>query len=267
MIIRRKLYSLNRTIAGIKGGLKMVPKSLLTGGLLIPGNGLALLLGKKKLAAGITAAGALIGGVGGYVLGRSEALNKYDYEERLKNDPEFRKKEEKKKQDELKKLQNTKCPIFPGTSHFKKKGRKYGVEFEPILFKYFNWLEKFYSKNWSRWYKSITFIDKAYSFSYIFLHPADDFLSFSDLEENGDMGEKVAIVLWDPVGQSDHQYMYFNPDNKSYKYNFPLGYGYEGKTLVESLTKYVSQFLNYKELNSTQKSIIEEYLNGIKNIK
>ena len=262
MIIKRKLFSFKRTMAGIKGGLKYVPKGMKIGAIVAPGNGIAYLAGKKKLAAGITAAGALTGGGLGYMLGRKEALDKYDYDYKMQNDPEFRAAKEKEEKEELEKIRNTKYPGFPSVSHFKEGERKYNVKFDPVIYRYFGWLKKFYEKNWSRWYKSIDSNSDYFNFSYIFLLPADEEYAFMDIEYNN---TPDFMLLCDPICGSDHQWLYYHSDEGYY--NFPLGFGYDSKTFIGCLENYVSQFIkNSKYLNNIQLSIIKEYINNIKQL-
>lgn len=78
-----------RQMAGLKGAVKGGMKGALWGAVLAPFNILALSCEKYKAAAGLTAAGAVVGaGIGG-TLGYNSATKKFDFDEKMKT-PEGR---------------------------------------------------------------------------------------------------------------------------------------------------------------------------------
>ena len=85
MIIKLKRFSkIGRTWSGIKGSIKPALNGALIGGALAPGNLLTLVLGHKKVAAGLTGAGALLGASLGGKMGWDNGVRKYDIDQKLK---------------------------------------------------------------------------------------------------------------------------------------------------------------------------------------
>ena len=92
----KKFSTAGREWAGFKGGMKGALKGAKWGAILAPGNLIAAGLGHPKTALGITAAGSLVGGGIGFKLGRDSGISEYKY----KNDPEYKKKVDKEKEEE-----------------------------------------------------------------------------------------------------------------------------------------------------------------------
>lgn len=85
MIIKLKRFSkIGRTWSGIKGSIKPALNGALIGGALAPGNLIALGFGHKKVAAGITGAGALLGASIGGKMGWNSGVREYDINQKLK---------------------------------------------------------------------------------------------------------------------------------------------------------------------------------------
>lgn len=92
-------HNYGKTWEGVKGGMKGALQGAKWGAILAPGNLIAAGLGHPKTALGITAAGSLVGGGIGFKLGRDSGISEYKY----KNDPEYKKKVDKEKEEECKK--------------------------------------------------------------------------------------------------------------------------------------------------------------------
>ena len=127
------------------------------GAILAPGNLTAAAFGKKKLALGLTGAGAAVGAYIGGKNGYKNAVNSWKYE----NDPEYAKKVDR----ENKKLYNENLKVAKhisyglasdfNTSSWTKFSTKYDLPKE--ILKYIKFYDSWWSKNIDDWYNNLIF--------------------------------------------------------------------------------------------------------------
>lgn len=271
---RRLYFDKNRFTTGLKGALKGGYRGAAIGSFLAPGNLLALATGHKKIAAGITAGGALLGaGIGGKI-GWDSNVSRYDYEH--ETDPvKLKEREEKRKRylsnliDAIKQDDNYFCnrSISSILDDYKKLENKYNIEFPQDWYKYCKFIVNFYKKNYKLWYdaESNTYKSKKDPyldnwFSKIFLFPNTDEEEYYQEENMMRIGGNIAF---------DHTWLYWDFNKKIY--SFPLGFGHEGKTIKECLKSYCSQWIvdpkdvdeELQERTRIHNQIIKEFLNNL----
>ena len=272
-----------KTKAGLKGFGKGAKYGALAGSVLAPGNLTLALLGKKKAAALVTVAGAGLGaGIGGY-LGAKESINSYNYEERLKNDPEFRAKvetENKKELEEYIKYCLEWSPDDPSVTkkYLKKFEKEFNVSFKNDLYSYVDFYNKFYKKNFKKWHNVLYNLKSRYDyfvedFDSIFPAPSINKYTYKyRVDEYLEEDNNCCLICGGD--SSDHYFLYYHFDEKYY--DFPLGFGYDSEKISECIGKFTKQWKT--DLNKIKKpeilevakvhnQIIDEFLNGIKIIK
>ncbi len=255
IVLRQREYgTAGKVWAGTKGAVKTGLKGAAWGAVLVPGNGLAYLAGKKKLAAGITGVGALVGGGIGAKLGWDNAVDKYKYE----HDPKYREKVDKEEKERVGKA----------IEQFMNEDLYFANEFDYISWKNlskeipvpeeFLKYVKFY-ETWSRkieqWYSSIDQsklkgCHEILEFKEIFPIPIDAELSkrWYDYDDEGDL----CLATVNSAG--DDGWLYYSTESKEYGWDLPGGY----RSLRHILTKQLD-YSNGFPLSSIQVRLIGEF--------
>lgn len=264
MIIKRKYFSIwKKTAAGIRGAVKSLKYAPfgITGGLLlafIPAL-IARIFGKKAFL--ITE--ALGAGVGlGFLmyLGYEEGIKTYEYNEKLKNDPEFKKKELEKEKTELKKYLSNKLNYsIPNSGSIintlRKAEKNCNISFKDDLFKYIKFYESFYKKYYKSWYnvyKDCTSLrDIEIEFSYIFPEPVFD---YDSLVEEINSSDKECVRVLGSLEYSDHGYLFYH--FKENIYSFDLGHGYDSNSISDCVEKRCKEFKHFYDLDKVDKNYI-----------
>jgi hypothetical protein len=122
--------------------------------------------------------------------------------------------------------------------------KKLGIEFEPCVYEYIDFICNFYNKYHKRWYDSYKVLDNLFQtdveFEYIFSFPDANF-SY----EVSNISEGSMVIAGDP-SLRDHSWCFWEINEGIYDY--PLGFGHEGKTLGESVSKMAEGWI-VKDLN------------------
>lgn len=280
-----------KTKAGLKGFGKGAKYGAIAGAVLVPGNVTLALLGKKKAAAITTAVGAGLGaGIGGYI-GAKDSIDRYNYNEKLEKDPEFREKELKKKKEEvndfIKTSLNSAEQLINSSNtinDLKKIEKDYSISFNSDLFSYVKFYEKFCNKNYKKWYNSckdlIDFYKFDINFSYIFPNPDfsikyDDYRLIEFEQSIKDGIDRVFMVAGN-ISNSDHSFLYYHFDDNTY--SFDLGSGFDSNSISKTISNFTKRWkvdLNKVDRNveglykmtSAHNQIIDEFLIGLKQIK
>ncbi len=267
IILRQSQFSRSGEIwAGTKGALRKGGKGALIGAVLMPGKISAISKDKYKLALGLAGAGAVIGGTLGAVSGYKKGVDKYKY----KNDPEYRAKVDKEKQEEFEKTLKL----------FKEKDSKWISEFD-----YSSWLNlsktldipqdflkyvKFYKNTWAKkldlWYASMDKkrIDEAWRIpKFIDCFPTP--ISAKLCEKwfgYEDLGELADLCLATVSDSGDDNFLVYNPEYKVYGFDVTDGKGEKSlKKTIYDFLKYLEQ--DWDELSKTQRQLIKEFKSGI----
>jgi hypothetical protein len=283
----KRFSFLGKTKAGLKGLGNGVKYGAVTGSVLFaPVTATMAMMGKKK-AAGINAAiGASLGaGIGGYI-GMKDGIEVYNYQEKLKNDPEFRASIESKRRKELNEFIETELEWSPEDSmitkkYLKKFEKEFNVSFKDDLYSYVDFYRKFYNKNFKKWYSTASNLSSMYdfdeSFYVVFPSPTfneksykyckNDYLSSPEFD-------KYCMVCGD-IGNSDHSWLYYHFDKNKPYYSFPLGYGFNSSKISKCLGDYSKQWKsnlmeikdsNLLEVARIHNQIIDEFVNGLKQL-
>lgn len=261
----KKFSTAGREWAGFKGGMKGALKGAKWGAILAPGNLIAAGLGHPKTALGITAAGSLVGGGIGFKLGRDSGISEYKY----KNDPEYKKKVDKEKEEECKK--NIKYSLeqdlimanefsYREWSKLAEELKKTGKIIPKELLDYIKFYETTWKKNIKLWYDNVETKDKfeVVEFKEIFPLPISSKTAKEWLKD--DDSEDLYILTVNDAG-----------DDGWGCYNFKTkGYGWDGASygkIDTSLKKFISNhtkwFRNDYPLSKTQKELTEKFLRSI----
>lgn len=259
MKIKRKLY---RTWSGIKGAaksLKYAIPSMFAGIVIavIPAL-IARIFGKKAFL--ITEALGAGLGLGLLVyLGYKEGISSYDYKKRLEEDPKFRKEESEKDRKELEKYLSNKLKYnIPNYSEIvktlKNVEKDFNISFKDDLYKYIKYYDSFYkryNKTWYSVFKGCSIKDIDIEFNYIFPEPV---FQYDILQpEEGSICQVAGSLEY-----LDHGFLYYDTDNEMY--SFELGFGYDSKSISETIIKRCEDFKGFYNKSRTDK----EYLNIVK---
>lgn len=259
MKIKRKLY---RTWSGIKGAsksLKYAIPSMFAGAVfaVIPAL-IARIFGKKAFL--ITEALGAGLGLGLLVyLGYKEGISSYDYKKRLEEDPKFRKEESEKDKKELEKYLSNKLKYnIPNYSEIVKTlkniEKDFNISFKDDLYKYIKYYDSFYkryNKTWYSVFKGCSIKDIDIEFNYIFPEPVFQYDILQPEEES-------ICQVAGSLEYSDHGFLYYDTDNEMY--SFELGFGYDSKSISETIIKRCEDFKDFYNKSRTDK----EYLNIVK---
>ena len=271
----KKFSTAGREWAGFKGGMKGALKGAKWGAILAPGNLIAAGLGHPKTALGITAAGSLVGGGIGFKLGRDSGISEYKY----KNDPEYKEKIDKEKEEECKKKikYSLEQDLMMANEFSYKEWAKLAEELKKtgriIPKELLNYI-KFYETTWKRniklWYDNVETIDQfeVVEFKEIFPLPISSkvakewFKENSEILKDDDIADKEDLCILTDNDAGDDGWGYYNFKTK--------GYGWEGASygkLDTSLKKFISnhtkRLRNDYPLSKTQKELTEKFLRSI----
>lgn len=272
---RRLYFNRERFNAGIKGAVNGAKNGVVIGSILAPGNLISYATGHKKLAAGLTIGGALLGaGIGGK-LGWQKSVNRYDYNH--ETDPvKLKEREEQNKKwisdqiDIIKRDDNYfyNQSAFNIIEDYKKLENKYNIKFPQDWYKYCKFIINFYKKNYKLWYnaESNTYKSKEkpyldIKFSEIFPFPNTNEEDFSQRDET--------MMIGGNLNNTDHTWLFWDFNKKIYW--FPLGHGHAGKTLKECFKSFCGQWIRnpknvdeaLQERTKIHNQIINEFLNNI----
>ena len=283
----KKIYKVKRfsfwgkTKAGLKGFGKGAKYGAIAGAVLVPGNVTALLLGKPKTSAVLTGIGAGIGaGIGGFY-NAGKAIDSYKYD----NDPEYKAKIDKENSDRLLKIieSRTKTRLSLNSTQIinslKDFEEEHSVEFNPDLFSYIKFYEKFLIKNYKKWYESYKdLIGTSISitieeFTRIFPNPdfGKDFeYKVDEFLESYTIGFDAPYfnVASDNISYRDSSSFYYHFDSE--KYNNSLD-EYSSKSISNTISRFVKDYEKIVNedggFTKIHNQIIDEFLIGLKQIK
>lgn len=263
IVLRNKEFSkFGRFMAGTKGAVKKGAKGALWGSVLVPGNGLALICNKPKLALGITAAGAAIGaGIGGK-LGWKEGINQYRYD----NDPEYRKEVDKEREEQQQKmiLNLRKEDEFIVASFRYQSWKKLNDKIKVIPTEFLNYV-KFYDTIWHKkvnpWYDAMDpklDLWDIPQFKEVFPVPIESELT-EEWYKNDDL-DFLCLATVNSAG--DDGYLCYDPESKEYGWDMPGN----SKSLKEILLNNVKRYEQDDCFTPAQKKLVSEFKNKIKTL-
>ena len=148
---RRLYFNKERFNAGIKGAVNGAKNGAMIGSILAPGNLISYVTGHKKLAAGLTIGGALLGAGIGSKLGWQANVNKYDYDH--ETDPvKLKEREDQNKKrisDQIDTIKRDDSYFYKRSTSsiiqdYKKLENKYNIRFPQDWYKYCKFIIDFY---------------------------------------------------------------------------------------------------------------------------
>lgn len=254
-----------REWAGFKSGMKGALKGAKWGAILAPGNLIAAGLGHPKTALGITAAGSLVGGGIGFKLGRDSGISEYKY----KNDPEYKKKVDKEKEEGCKKkikysleqdLMMANEFSYKEWAKLAEELKKTGKIIPKELLDYIKFYETTWKKNIKLWYDNVETKDKfeVVEFKEIFPLPissktAKEWLQYDDSED---------LYIFTVNDAGDDGWVCYNFETKGYGWD-GASYGKINTSLKKFISDNIKQLRNDYPLSKTQKELTEKFLRSI----
>lgn len=261
----KKFSTAGREWAGFKGGMKGALKGAKWGAILAPGNLIAAGLGHPKTALGITAAGSLVGGGIGFKLGRDSGISEYKY----KNDPEYKKKVDKEREEECKK--NIKYSLeqdlimanefsYKEWAKLAEELKKTGRIIPKELLNYIKFYETTWKRNIKLWYDNVETIDQfeVVEFKEIFPLPISSKVAKEWLKD--DDSEDLYILTINDAG--DDGWGCYNFKTKGYGWD-GASYGKIDTSLKKFISNHTKRFRNDYPLSKTQKELTEKFLRSI----
>lgn len=261
----KKFSAAGREWAGFKGGMKGALKGAKWGAILAPGNLIAAGLGHKKTALGITAAGSIIGGGIGFKLGRDSGISEYKY----KNDPEYKKKVDKEKEEGCKKkikysleqdLMMANEFSYKEWAKLAEELKKTGKIIPKELLDYIKFYETTWKKNIKLWYDNVETKDKfeVVEFKEIFPLPissktAKEWIQYDDSED---------LYIFTVNDAGDDGWVCYNFETKGYGWD-GASYGKINTSLKKFISDNIKQLRNDYPLSKTQKELTEKFLRSI----
>ena len=247
----KKFSTAGREWAGFKGGMKGALKGAKWGAILAPGNLIAAGLGHPKTALGITAAGSLVGGGIGFKLGRDSGISEYKY----KNDPEYKKKVDKEKEEEyLKDLKSSqKSDEFEAWDFNIKDWKDFSdsLGLPPEILKYIKFYES-WRKNIKLWYsKALPGKDCNYwavEFRSLFPIPIPAKI-VKEWYETDKKYHSITFLTYNDAG--DDGYVCYDLDTKLYGIDLPN----ETNSLKDLLVKNIDRIMKYESNSLSQENI------------
>ena len=247
----KKFSTAGREWAGFKGGMKGALKGAKWGAILAPGNLIAAGLGHPKTALGITAAGSLVGGGIGFKLGRDSGISEYKY----KNDPEYKKKVDKEKEEEyLKDLKSSqKSDEFEAWDFNIKDWKDFSdsLGLPPEILKYIKFYES-WRKNIKLWYsKALPGKDCNYwavEFKSLFPIPMPAKI-VKEWYETDKKYHSITFLTDNDAG--DDGYVCYDLDTKLYGIDLPN----ETNSLKDLLVKNIDRIMKYESNSLSQENI------------
>lgn len=252
--------------AGTKQAIRTGAKGAFWGGVLAPGNGIAYMTGHKKVAAGLTGAGALIGAGIGAKLGYNSGVTEY----RLKNDPEYKIELQKKNLEDLKKnLKPSKDSDLASVKEFDYLSWKKfleGIDNTPKEFlSYIKFYKDIWSKNIDKWYSSMD-LDSLAEFNYGFVPEFKEFFPIpipSNVSKDWSVEDEEDICLATYNNVGDDGFLYYRPKYKEYYIDYaPEGKGSSLEKILTVKVDYEKEYLSKDQLN-----LISEFNRRIKSLR
>ena len=276
----------NREFSRFTSGLKQAGKSAWTGAkigaVLAPGNLIALGFGKKKLALGLTAGGALVGAGIGASIGYKDGAREYEFKEKMKT-PEGRLEvlngqidllkgdadECRKKALEYIKKRNFRSFKPKYVQYYK----KLGFEVPKEVLDYVDFYSRFATpSNINLFYKDLIDNPSKYveddggdsiqspnvpDFLDLFPAPVDP----EDIDSLSDFVSDYEICI--TVSEAADSYIYWDPKGNYY---FPAGRQPSSDSLGDIVKLHTNFYLKYSDeyLNKDQKSLVMKFRNGLK---
>ena len=261
----KKFSSAEREWAGFKSGMKGALKGAKWGAILAPGNLIAAGLGHPKTALKITAAGSIIGGGIGFKLGRDSGISEYKY----KNDPDYKKKVDKEKEEEYKKSIKYSLKqdlIMANDFSYKEWGKlaeelkKTGKIIPKEILDYIKFYETTWKKNIKLWYDNIETKDRfeVIEFKEIFPLPISSKIAKEWLQD--DDSEDLYILTVNDAG--DDGWGCYNFKTKGYGWD-GASYGKIDTPLKKFISNNIKRLRNDYPLSKTQKELTEQFLRSI----
>ena len=266
IVLRQKEYG--KVWEGTKKALKYGGVGAVYGAVLMPGKIIAMKKNKPKVALGLAGAGAIIGGGIGAREGYKSGVDKWKYE----NDPEYRKKVDKEKEqawkDSLKREEKQELKLVSEFDYnsWVKLGKTYNIPDE--FLRYVKFYKNTWAKNIKPWYDSITpltekelveckYEDSNLLFRSIFPIPMNSEMA-KDWYECDDVHE--LFLAWFGTDGDDEAYIVYNTETGTYGVFFDEGI----KSLKQIILKIVKkeEEWGYK-LSKVQKNMIREFKNKI----
>lgn len=256
IILRQRNFSKAGEIwAGTKRAAKYGAKGALIGGILAPGNLLALGSGHKKISAGITGAGALVGAGLGAKVGYEDGVHEYKY----KNDPKYREKVEKENKALLEKaLKSSKNSDLGYISDFDIKSwenLKKEINFPDEFLKYVKFYKNVWSKKLDLWYSkgNPKEIYDIVEFKEMFPIPIDAGRAKKWYED-----DMIYLATGNDAG--DDGFLCYDINSKTYGWDGPGKYKSLKDILLSNLDK------DWIEITKEQEKLVNEFKNKIKSL-
>jgi hypothetical protein len=227
---------------GIKGGTRGAMIGAEMGAILAPGNLTAAAFGKKKLALGLTGAGAAVGAYLGGKHGYKNAVNSWKY----KNDPEYAKKVDKENKETFDKNRKISKEIsYNLASDFKlndwiKFSAKYNLPNE--ILKYIKFYNSWWENNIDDWYDNLICSNSIFCPEFHGYFPSPIDAKMSDEWMDDSYGE-VALLTFNEAG--DDGWACYNLDTKLYG----IDIANDTKSLKDLLIKNLDRNMKY-DINS-----------------
>lgn len=247
----KRFSTLGRFGAGLKGAAKTGIKGALYGGVLAPGNGLALVTGHGKIAAGLTGVGALVGAGIGSKFGWEEGVSSYDYN----NDPEYRKNRDKEERELImKQIKESEEEDLIFSKSFKYSSWVKVKEAPKEFLDYVKFYENIWSKKIKTWYKSM-------DLKGLEPYPIPEFKEFFPIPYNSETSEKwlkedqeyLCLATFNSAG--DDGWLCYNPIDKRYGVDLPD----ETESIKEVLLRNLKHRDSYYHLSPQQKRLVSEF--------
>lgn len=204
---------------GVKGGMKGALQGAKWGAILAPGNLTAAAFGKKKLALGLTGAGAAVGAYIGGKNGYNNAVNSWKY----KNDPEYAKKVDKENKKLFNENRETDRQIsYSLASNFNVKdwlklSSKYNLPKE--ILKYIKFYNSWWLENVDDWYDNLIYSGDIFCPEFHEYFPAPIKAKMVDEWMDIDNNEEIYLLTINQAG--DDGYICYDLNKKIYGIDLP----------------------------------------------
>ena len=276
IILRQKNCSTTgRVWAGTKGAIKGAASGAKWGAVLIPGNMLATLFGKYKLAAKITLVGATIGaGVGGY-LGYNKGVDDYKLKEKLKTPKgreEIRNAEiQRIKSDAEKALIKAEAAgnynPKDWITRYKKWFDKEGVIIPESVYKYITLYHDFVRTSAKSFYQDLinnpqNYIDdNNLESQYFVLEFTDLFFAPADPSYLNAFDDSLCSIVQISISDNPDVCICYNYEENQFEY----ADGKKFKTLSDAALDWVTYFEKNGDLSNKQLDIIKKFKSSVIN--
>jgi hypothetical protein len=156
-----------------------------------------------------------------------------------------------------------------------------GVSYKEDFYKYIKYYESFYKKYNNKWYDVLlkngsSLQDLDIEFNYIFPEPIFEYdRATIDITEARSLGDvKVSGLVAGSLEHSDHGYLFYHFEDKTY--SFDLGFGYDSKSIAESIIKRCNSYRDFYQVDRTDEAylaivkthseIINKFIEGLKSL-